>query len=35
MSLNTIGLEYILSYETVEGGLQGVNSTAEITRTRF
>lgn len=29
--LNTTGLEYILSYETVEGGLQGVNSTAEIT----
>ena len=35
MSLNTIGLEYILSYETVEGGLQGVNSTAEITERFF
>jgi len=30
MPINTTGLEYILSYETVEGGLQGVNSTAEI-----
>jgi len=35
MSLNTTGLEYILSYETVEGGLQGVNSTAEITGRDF
>ena len=33
--INTTGLEYILSYETVEGGLQGVNSTAEITRRDF
>lgn len=33
--LNTTGLEYILSYETVEGGLQGVNSTAEITGRDF
>ena len=33
--LNTTGLEYILSYETVEGGLQGVNSTAEITGREF
>ena len=32
---NTSGLEYILSYETVEGGLQGVNSTAEITGDDF
>ena len=35
MPLNTNGLEYILSYETVEGGLQGVNSTAEITGRDF
>lgn len=35
MPLNTTGLEYILSYETVEGGLQGVNSTAEITGRDF
>jgi len=33
--INTTGLEYILSYETVEGGLQGVNSTAEITGRDF
>lgn len=33
--LNTTGLEYILSYETVEGGLQGINSTAEITKRDF
>jgi hypothetical protein len=32
---NTNSLEYILSYETVEGGLQGVNSTAEITGSSF
>ncbi len=32
---NTTELEYILSYETVEGGLQGVNSTAEITEQDF
>ena len=32
---NTTELEYILSYETVEGGLQGVNSTAEITEQNF
>lgn len=31
MPKNTNSLEYILSYETREGGLQGVNSTAEIT----
>ena len=30
MPKNTNSLEYILSYETREGGLQGVNSTAEI-----
>ena len=30
MPKNTNSLEYILSYETIEGGLQGVNSTAEI-----
>lgn len=35
MPLNTTGLEYILSYETVEGGLQGINSTAEITKRDF
>jgi len=35
MPINTTGLEYILSYETVEGGLQGVNSTAEITGRDF
>jgi hypothetical protein len=35
MPSNTTGLEYILSYETVEGGLQGVNSTAEITGRNF
>lgn len=35
MPANTTGLEYILSYETVEGGLQGVNSTAEITGRNF
>ncbi|MFA6080899.1 MAG: hypothetical protein WC741_00645 [Patescibacteria group bacterium] len=35
MPVNTTGLEYILSYETVEGGLQGVNSTAEITGRSF
>lgn len=28
-------LEYILSYETTEGGLQGVNSIAEITGSDF
>ena len=33
--INTTGLEYILSYETVEGGLQGVNSTAKITGRDF
>jgi len=32
---NTNSLEYILSYETAEGGLQGVNSTAEITGNDF
>ncbi|MDO8741547.1 MAG: hypothetical protein Q7J11_00190 [Candidatus Roizmanbacteria bacterium] len=32
---NTTGIEYILSYETVEGGLQGVNSTAEIDGSSF
>ena len=32
---NTNSLEYILSYETAEGGLQGVNSTAEITGSDF
>lgn len=31
----TTNVEYILSYETVEGGLQGVNSTAEITGDYF
>ena len=35
MPANTTSLEYILSYETVEGGLQGVNSTAEITGRNF
>src|SRR3989339_2148223 len=35
MPSNTTGLEYILSYETIEGGLQGVNSTAEITGRDF
>ena len=35
MPKNTNSLEYILSYETVEGGLQGVNSTAEITGSDF
>jgi hypothetical protein len=35
MPSNTTGLEYILSYETVEGGLQGVNSTAEISGRDF
>jgi len=35
MPINTTGLEYILSYETVEGGLQGVNSTAKITGRDF
>lgn len=35
MPKNTNSLEYILSYETVEGGLQGVNSTAEITGNDF
>lgn len=30
MPKNTNSLEYILSYETREGGLQGVNSTTEI-----
>ncbi|EKE15204.1 MAG: hypothetical protein ACD_12C00114G0010 [uncultured bacterium] len=35
MPVNTSSLEYILSYETVEGGLQGVNSTAEITERDF
>lgn len=35
MPSNTTELEYILSYETVEGGLQGVNSTAEITGRDF
>ena len=32
---STNSLEYILSYETVEGGLQGVNSTAEIAGSNF
>ncbi len=32
---NTNSLEYILSYETLEGGLQGVNSTAEIMDSNF
>ncbi len=32
---NTKNLEYILSYETVEGGLQGFNSTAEIAGRNF
>ena len=32
---NTNNIEYILSYETVEGGLQGVNSTAEIIGSDF
>lgn len=31
----TTDLEYILSYETIEGGLQGVNSTAEIVGSSF
>jgi len=35
MPTNTTELEYILSYETVEGGLQGINSTAEITGRDF
>jgi len=35
MPKNTNSLEYILSYETVEGGLQGVNSTAEIAGSDF
>jgi len=35
MPINTTGLEYILSYETVEGGLQGANSTAKITGRDF
>lgn len=35
MPRGTNNLEYILSYETVEGGLQGVNSTAEITGSDF
>ena len=35
MPKNTNNLEYILSYETIEGGLQGVNSTAEITDSDF
>ena len=35
MPKNTNSLEYILSYETIEGGLQGVNSTAEITNSDF
>lgn len=35
MPKNTNSLEYILSYETREGGLQGVNSTAEITGSDF
>ena len=35
MPKNTNSLEYILSYETVEGGLQGVNSTAEIIGSNF
>jgi hypothetical protein len=32
---STTSLEYILSYETAEGGLQGVNSTAEIIGSNF
>ena len=35
MPKNTNSLEYILSYETREGGLQGVNSTAEIVGNDF
>ena len=35
MPKNTNSLEYILSYETREGGLQGINSTAEITGSDF
>ena len=35
MPKNTNSLEYILSYETREGGLQGVNSTAEIIGSDF
>ncbi len=35
MPKSTNSLEYILSYETVEGGLQGVNSTAEIIGSDF
>ena len=35
MPKNTNSLEYILSYETKEGGLQGVNSTAKITGSDF
>lgn len=35
MPKNTNSLEYILSYETVEGGLQGINSTAEIIGSDF
>lgn len=35
MPKNTNSLEYILSYETVEGGLQGINSTAKITDSDF
>ena len=35
MPKNTNSLEYILSYETVEGGLQGVNSMAKITGSDF
>jgi len=35
MPKNTNSLEYILSYETIEGGLQGVNSTAEIIGSDF
>jgi len=31
----TTNIEYVLSYETVEGGLQGVNSTAEIKGSDF
>lgn len=31
----TKNLEYVLSYETVEGGIQGVNSLAEIKEKNF
>lgn len=35
MPKNTNSLGYILTYETVEGGMQGIQSTAEITGSDF